>query len=44
MRAHAKASVQEGVEIFYNCQRRYSRLGYLSSAMFVEIFKHRQAP
>jgi transposase InsO family protein len=34
-RAEAKASIQEYIEIFYNRQRRHSRLGYLSPADFV---------
>jgi putative transposase len=42
-RAHAKAAVQEYIEIFYNRQRRHSRLGYLSPAVFAETFKHLQA-
>lgn len=41
-RAHAKAAVQEYIEIFYNRQRRHSRLGYLSPAVFAETFKHLQ--
>jgi transposase InsO family protein len=42
-RAHARAAVQEYIEIFYNRQRRHSRLGYLSPAVFAETFKHLQA-
>jgi len=32
-REEAKASIQEYIEIFYNRQRRHSRLGYLSPAV-----------
>jgi transposase InsO family protein len=42
-RAHAKAAIQEYIESFYNRQRRHSRLGYLSPAVFADTFKHRQA-
>ena len=42
-RAHAKAAVQEYIEIFYNRQRRHSRLGYLSPAVFANTFRHLQA-
>ena len=42
-RAHAKAAIQEYIEIFYNRQRRHSRLGYQSPAVFAEAFKHLQA-
>jgi transposase InsO family protein len=42
-RAHAKAAIQEYIEIFYNRQRRHSRLGYQSPAVFAETFKHLQA-
>jgi putative transposase len=37
-RAHAKAAIQEYIEIFYNRQRRHSRLGYQSPAVFAEKF------
>ena len=30
-------------DFFYDCQWRLPRLGYLFYAMFVGIFKHRQA-
>jgi transposase InsO family protein len=33
-REEARASIQEYIEIFYNRQRRHSRLGYLSPAVF----------
>ena len=36
--ANARAAIQECIEIFYNRQRRQSRLGYLSPALFVETF------
>ena len=42
-RAHAKAAIQEYIEIFYNRQRRHSRLGYQSPAVFAETFKYLQA-
>jgi transposase InsO family protein len=35
--------IQEYIEIFYNRQRRHSRLDYLSPAVFAETFKHLQA-
>lgn len=37
-RAQAMASIQEYIEIFYNRQRRHSRLGYLSPAVFAQQF------
>jgi transposase InsO family protein len=33
-RDEAKASIQENIEVFYNRQRRHSRLGYLSPTAF----------
>jgi len=42
-REHPKAAIQEYIEIFYNRQRRHSRLGYVSPAVFAETFKHLQA-
>lgn len=33
-RDEAKASIQEYIEIFYNRQRRHSRLGYVAPAIF----------
>ncbi len=38
-RANARAAIQEYIEIFYNRQRRHSRLGYISPALFAETFK-----
>lgn len=38
-RANAEAAIQEYIEIFYNRQRRHSRLGYISPALFAEKFK-----
>nr|CRH06538.1 Transposase [Candidatus Magnetococcus massalia] len=37
-RAEAKAAIQEYIEIFYNRQRRHSRLGYLSPAQFAQDY------
>lgn len=37
-RAEAEASIREYIEIFYNRQRRHSRLGYLAPAVFVQNF------
>jgi putative transposase len=37
-RADAEASIREYIEIFYNRQRRHSRLGYLSPAVFEQNF------
>ncbi len=34
MRAEARSSIFEYVEVFYNRQRRHSSLGYLSPAAF----------
>lgn len=39
-REEAKASIQEYIEIFYNRQRRHSRLGYLSPAVFALNYSH----
>jgi putative transposase len=33
-RAHARAAIAEWIEVFYNCRRRHSRLGYLSPLEF----------
>src|SRR5471030_1254382 len=38
-RANAEASIKEYIEIFYNRQRRHSRLGYVSPASFAENFR-----
>lgn len=37
-RAEAEASIREYIEIFYNRQRRHSRLGYLAPAVFAQKF------
>lgn len=37
-RANAEAAIKEYIEIFYNRQRRHSRLGYISPAVFAEKF------
>ena len=37
-RDEAKASIREYIEIFYNRQRRHSRLGYLAPAVFAQKF------
>lgn len=37
-RANAEAAIREYIEIFYNRQRRHSRLGYESPARFAENF------
>ncbi len=42
-RAHARAAVQEYIEIFYNRQQRHSRLGFQSPAVFAEISKYLQS-
>jgi len=42
-RAEAKASIREYIEIFYNRQRRHSRLGYLAPAVFAKNFSLRKA-
>lgn len=42
-RAEAEASIQEYIEIFYNRQRRHSRLGYHSPAAFAQKFMTRSA-
>jgi transposase InsO family protein len=36
-RAEAEASIREYIEIFYNRQRRHSRLGYLSPVVFSQF-------
>jgi putative transposase len=43
-RNEAKASIQEYIEIFYNRQRRHSRLGYISPAAFeANYYKMKEA-
>ena len=42
-RLEAKASICEYIEIFYNRQRRHSRLGYLAPAVFAQNFSKQQA-
>ena len=42
-RAQAEAAIREYIEIFYNRQRRHSRLGYLSPAVFAQKFKESAA-
>lgn len=42
-RAEAEASVREYIEVFYNRQRRHSRLGYVAPAVFVDNFNKQQA-
>jgi transposase InsO family protein len=37
-RADAESAITEYIEIFYNRQRRHSRLGYLLPALFAENF------
>ena len=41
--AEAEASIREYIEIFYNRQRRHSRLGYLAPAVFAQKFSSQQA-
>lgn len=38
-RAEAEASIREYIEVFYNRQRRHSRLGNLAPAVFAEQFR-----
>ena len=42
-RLEAKASIRECIEIFYNRQRRHSRLGNLAPAMFAQKFSKQAA-
>lgn len=37
-RAEARASIQEYIEMFYNRQRRHSRIGFVPPALFAESF------
>jgi len=41
-RDEAKASIQEYIEIFYNRQRRHSRLGYEAPAIFAQNYYNQQ--
>ena len=38
--AEAKASITEWVKVFYNQQRRHTRLGNVASAVFARQFYH----
>jgi putative transposase len=38
-RANAESAIKEYIEIFYNRQRRHSRLGYISPLQFTENFR-----
>lgn len=42
-RAEAKSSTREYIEIFYNRQRRHSRLGYMAPAVFAQYFNTEKA-
>ncbi len=42
-RAEAEASIRESIEVFYNRQRRHSRLGYEAPAVFAQEFSAQQA-
>jgi len=42
-RAEAEVSIREYIEIFYNRQRRHSRLGYFAPAVFARNFKMQPA-
>ena len=37
-RAEAKSAIREYIEVFYNRQRRHSRLGYQSPVVFAKAF------
>jgi transposase InsO family protein len=41
-RSQAQASIREYIEIFYNRQRRHSRLGYMAPAVFAQNFSKQQ--
>lgn len=36
-RAHARSAIADWIEVFYNCRRRHSRLGYLSPVEFEAV-------
>lgn len=42
-RAEAEASIREYIEIFYNSQRRHSRLGNVAPAVFAQKYSEQQA-
>ncbi len=42
-RSEAQASIREYIEIFYNRQRRHSRLGYLAPAVFSQLHSFQSA-
>ncbi len=42
-RSEAVASIREYIEIFYNRQRRHSRLGYLAPAVFSKLHSFQTA-
>jgi transposase InsO family protein len=37
-RAQAESGIRDYIEIFYNRQRRHSRIGYLAPAVFAQSF------
>ena len=37
-RTQAESAIREYIEIFYNRQRRHSRIGYLAPAVFAQSF------
>jgi putative transposase len=41
-RTQARASIQEYIELFYNRQRRHSRIGYLAPAIFADAWLRKQ--
>ena len=41
-RAQAHAAIQEYIEVFYNRQRRHSRIGYLAPAVFADKFSRKE--
>ncbi len=38
-RAEAESAIREYIEVFYNRQRRHSRLGYLAPVVFAKNFR-----